>query len=196
MKRLSALPLLLLFCLSASLCLAGERPAEWARPVTLPHVENLFRVTPDFYRAAQPNKEAMASFVDFGIKTVVNLRHNHNDADEAAGMPLVLRRVRINTWSIEETEVVEAVALILSSPKPVLLHCQHGADRTGLITAVYRVTQQGWSKAEAKREMIEGGYGYHKIWTNIPEWLDKMNTQRVTERIRARSAELAQSGGN
>ena len=182
---------LLLFCLAAGSSPAAERPAEWAQPVTLNHAENFFRVTPDFYRAAQPTAEAMRAYSGFGIKTVVNLRNFHDDVEVAAGTSLHLRRVAINTWDIEEHEVAEAVALILTSPKPVLLHCLHGADRTGLITAVYRVTQQGWSKADAKKEMMEGDFGFHSVWRNIPSWLDDMDEARMKRLIDARVQALA-----
>ncbi len=169
--------------LGAGFAPAAERPAGWAQPVAIEHAENFFRVTPDFYRSAQPNKEAMQAYAAFGIATVINLRNFHDDVEEASGTSLHLRRVGVNTWDIEEDEVVEALALILTSPKPVLLHCMHGADRTGLVTAVYRVTQQGWTKAEAEREMIEGGFGYHSVWKNIPEWLAGMDPERLKQLV-------------
>ena len=46
----------------------------------------------------------------------------------------------------------------------VLVHCYHGADRTGLIVASYRVIYQHWDLNEAKREMQQGPYGYHSVW--------------------------------
>ena len=42
---------------------------------------------------------------------------------------------------------------------PVLMHCKHGSDRTGLMAAMYRVVIQGWSKEEALNEMTLGGFG-------------------------------------
>lgn len=50
---------------------------------------------------------------------------------------------------------------------PVFLHCHHGADRTGLMVGVYRVTFCGWTKEAAIQEMVEGGYGFHPIWENL-----------------------------
>ena len=189
--HLSLISALFLFCLTAGGAPAAERPAEWAQPVTLNHAENFFRVTPDFYRAAQPTEEAMRAYAGFGIKTVINLRNFHDDVEVAAGTPLHLRRVAINTWDIEDHEIAEAVALILTSPKPVLLHCLHGADRTGLVTAVYRVTQQGWNKADAKKEMMEGDFGFHSVWRNIPTWLDDMDEAQMKRLIDARAQALA-----
>ena len=36
------------------------------------------------------------------------------------------------------------------------MHCYHGADRTGLVVAMYRVIYQGWSFDAARSEMIDG----------------------------------------
>ena len=41
---------------------------------------------------------------------------------------------------------------------PVLMHCKHGRDRTGLMAAMCTVVQ-GWSRADALAEMKAGGFG-------------------------------------
>jgi hypothetical protein len=40
---------------------------------------------------------------------------------------------------------------------------------------VYRIVVQGWSKAEALEEMLEGGFGYHRIWVNLPAYIDGLD---------------------
>ncbi|HEX7917405.1 hypothetical protein [Rudaea sp.] len=52
----------------------------------------------------------------------------------------------------------------------MLIHCWHGADRTGVVCAAYRMVVQGWSKADARAEMFDGGFGYHAVWRNIPAY--------------------------
>jgi protein tyrosine/serine phosphatase len=66
---------------------------------------------------------------------------------------------------------------------PVLVHCHHGADRTGLICALWRVLYQGWSRQSAIDELIEGGYGFHPIWFNIPRYLREVNLTDLRDRI-------------
>ena len=58
---------------------------------------------------------------------------------------------------------------ILRNPHngPDLIHCQHGADRTGLMSAMYRILEEGWTVDDALAELTEGGYGYHAMWSNI-----------------------------
>jgi protein tyrosine/serine phosphatase len=38
-----------------------------------------------------------------------------------------------------------------------LIHCVHGNDRTGLLVALWRLSQ-GWSKADAQAEMWANGF--------------------------------------
>ena len=45
--------------------------------------------------------------------------------------------------------------------------------------AVYRIIVQGWSKAEAIREMTQGGFGFHPTWSNLPKWIQKLDIDRL-----------------
>ncbi len=63
---------------------------------------------------------------------------------------------------------------------PVLVHCQHGADRTGTMCAVYRIVVQGWTKEKALEEMIEGGFGFHgTLDGNVAQWISHLNIDKV-----------------
>ena len=53
---------------------------------------------------------------------------------------------------MRHTRSLRLLALIASSPAPVFVHCKHGADRTGVIVACYRMRQDGWSTARAMDE--------------------------------------------
>jgi protein tyrosine/serine phosphatase len=150
------------------------RPATWATPLTIPGVPNLNRVAPNFYRSAQPEAAGFKALAtDPGIKTVVSLRAFNSDKTLIEGTGIKLIRIPIHTWHIETEDVVLALATIRTAQAkgPVLLHCQHGADRTGLITALYRVLYQGWTKDAALDEMQNGNFGYHAVWGNIPRYL-------------------------
>jgi protein tyrosine phosphatase (PTP) superfamily phosphohydrolase (DUF442 family) len=152
----------------------ATRPATWAKDVELDGVPNLHQVAPGFYRSAQPSAEGFANLSQkLGVKSIVSLRAFHPDDVLAGGHHLMLTRIPIHTWHIEEEDVVKALRAVLRARKqgPVLLHCQHGADRTGLISALYRIIVQGWSKKDALAEMRGGEFGYHAVWGNIPRYL-------------------------
>jgi hypothetical protein len=61
----------------------------------------------------------------------------------------------------------------------VLVHCHHGADRTGTMCALYRIAIQGWTKEDAIQEMVQGGYGFHEMWINLPDWIDKLDIESM-----------------
>jgi protein tyrosine phosphatase (PTP) superfamily phosphohydrolase (DUF442 family) len=160
--------------------LGAHRPQTWAQPVTLSGVPNLYRVSGELYRGDQPSPQGMRNLKDLGIKTILNLRSFHSDRDEIGDTGLAYEHIYMKAWHPEEEDVVRFLRMV-TDPKrtPVLVHCQHGADRTGTMIAIYRIAVQGWSKAEAIREMTEGGFGFHRTWSNLPKWIQKLNIDRI-----------------
>lgn len=125
----------------------GTRPAQWAQPVLLPSSDNFYRINNDLYRSAQPDRQVMFAYADFGIRTVLNLRGFHSDEELVEGTSLALVEIPIHTWKAGHNDnVITMLQAIRDAKKPVLVHCQHGADRTGLAIAMYRIVEQGWSK--------------------------------------------------
>ena len=174
--------------MSASVVLAEEaqpkRPSTWAMPMEMPGAPNLHQVSPELYRSAQPTAEGMQNLKQKGIKTIVSLRSFNSDRDELKGTGLGYEHLFMKAWHPERKEVVEFLR-IATDPKrkPVLVHCQHGADRTGTMCAVYRVAVQGWTKQQAIQEMVDGGYGFHAVWENLPEWIDKLDIEQIRKEL-------------
>ena len=190
MHRFSYTPALIFTLLLTLLLLPGPaiaRNPDWAQPVTLKDSDNFFKVAPCLYRSAQPSADAMKQYEAMGIRTVINMRALHSDNDEAEGTSLILQRVPINTWHIEDEDVVSVLTLLRTAQRPILLHCQHGADRTGLMMAMYRIVEQGWTKEAALDEMQNGGYGYHSIWTNIVEYIEEVDVERIRSLVDGRT---------
>ena len=182
---LLTLTTVLVLCVPA---LAQTRDARWAVPVDLPHAENFFRITPNLYRAAQPSAAALREYEKFGIKTVINLRSKNSDRKFLkGGSTLNLIEVPMKAWDISDDEVIAVLRLIKNEPGPILIHCQHGADRTGTIAAMYRIIFENWSKEEALDELINGGYGFHKVWKNIPEYINKVDAARIRAAVNAKT---------
>lgn len=169
--------LIIAIALSASATLqAAERNPTWAAKVEQPGLPNLHRVAPDLYRSAQPTAAGLQAAEKLGIKTVVCLRAFHSDADEAKATKLKIERIHFNTWHPEDEDVVRFLKVITKPGNgPFLVHCQHGADRTGTMIAIYRIAVQGWKKDDAISEMTGGGYGYHTIWSNLIRYLKALD---------------------
>ncbi len=157
-----------------------KRPEKWAKPVYLEGVPNLHRITDNLYRSAQPTKEGMKNLKELGIETDINLRSFHSDRDELSNTGISYEHIYMKAWHPEFKEAVRFLQLV-TNPKnqPVLFHCQHGADRTGTMCAIYRIAVQGWTKEEALKEMREGGYNYHEIWINLPDWIRDLDVEKL-----------------
>lgn len=160
-----------------------NRPAHWAKPIQMEGIPNPHKVSVALYRSAQPSPEDMKKLKAMGIETVVNLRSFHSDRDEIGDTGLADEGIPMKAWHPEEEDAVRFLRIV-TNPKraPVLVHCQHGADRTGTMCALYRVAVQGWSKEEALREMTQGGFGFHGIWENLIQWMNGLDIDGIKKK--------------
>jgi protein tyrosine/serine phosphatase len=67
---------------------------------------------------------------------------------------------------------------------PIVIYCWDGSNRTGVISALYRIVFQGWSKEAAIDELIHGGYGYHALYRNIPHYLREVDVNKITREVK------------
>ncbi len=162
---------------------SAARPAAWAEPIEMTGVPNLHKVSDALYRSAQPTAEGMRNLKELGVKTIINLRSFHSDRGEIGETGLGYEHIYMKAWHPEEKEVVRFLQLVTDPDRtPVLVHCMHGADRTGVLSAVYRVAVEGWTKDEALRELAEGGFGFHRFWKNLPEWFENLDIDAMKRR--------------
>jgi protein tyrosine/serine phosphatase len=159
---------------------ASNRPASWAQSMKLDGVPNLHKVSENLYRSAQPTAQGMKNLKQVGIETVVNLRSFHSDRDEIGETGLGYEHIYMKAWHPERKEIIRFLQIV-TNPKrtPVLVHCLHGADRTGTMSALYRIAVQGWSKKQAVREMTDGGFNFHAVFDNLLEWIQKLDVESI-----------------
>jgi protein tyrosine/serine phosphatase len=179
-KKIPPFLLIILIICSPALADLPNRPSQWAVPIQLSGVPNLHKIDDNLYRSAQPTKQGMKNLRKFGIKTIINLRAFHSDADELRGTGLLDKELSVKSWHIEDEDVVRVLKIIREKENgPFLIHCQHGADRTGVMSAMYRIVEQGWSKDKAIEEMVYGGYGFHSIWSNIIHYVKNLDIGKI-----------------
>nr|WP_316626848.1 dual specificity protein phosphatase family protein [uncultured Brevundimonas sp.] len=122
----------------------------------------------EVYRSAQPSPAALERYVRrHGIRTVINLRgENPADAwyqDEVtASRRLGLNHIDFRMSArrgISRREAWRLIQIMQRATKPILIHCESGADRTGLASALYvaAVQRRGESAAE---EQLSLKYGH------------------------------------
>lgn len=159
---------------------AADRPDNWAAVVQVEGLPNLHKVSPSLYRCAQPTAVGMANAKALGVRTVVSLRAFHSDRDEIGETGLGYEHLFFKTWHPEEEDVVKFLKIVTDPARaPVLVHCQHGADRTGTMCAIYRIVVQGWTREDAVREMTKGDFGYHEVWKNLPPWIMALDVETL-----------------
>lgn len=169
----------------ASLPTPSPRPERWAKAVSSKHLQNLYEVDPGkVYRSAQPDNNSVPSLQALGIKTVLDLRYHHNDQALLKHSNIQADSLSMLAHDISVKELTDALRKIRHAKKPVLIHCQHGADRTGAVIAAYRIIEQGWSKNEAIKEMLYGGYGHHYLlFPNIKKTLEEMDVNLIKKSL-------------
>ena len=126
-------------------------------------IDNFGRVNATYYRGAQPKGREYADLAALGVKTVIDLQEDGDVTEgqlvESAGMKFY--RIPMTTHQAPTHEELALFLRLVNDPanQPVYVHCAGGRHRTGVMTAVYRMTHDGWSADQAFREMKQYKYG-------------------------------------
>jgi protein tyrosine/serine phosphatase len=189
LKRL--VPLLALILATTVLVQAKKTPAErdpkWAQPISIKGAPNLHKVSDGLYRGAQPTAEGIKELKKMGVKTIVCLRADHSDKKLLDDTGLAYEEIPCRAWNAKNENVVKFLKIATDKTRqPVFFHCSHGADRTGVMCAIYRVLVQGWSKEDAIKEMKGGGYGFHAIWINLSKYIKKLDVDAIKKAMENR----------
>lgn len=132
---------------------------------TLDDIEigNFGRVSDAYYRGAQPEGADYAALAKLGVKTVIDLQADGELGEASLVITAGMTYYRIPmTTRVPPTEkqVAEFLAIVNDpAQQPVYVHCAGGRHRTGVMTAVYRMTKEGWTGERAFKEMKTYNYG-------------------------------------
>ena len=144
---------------------AGLAVTEVARTGIAPEgpVRLQMVVATDPFRGGQPLGDHYAELAAIGVKTVINLTNgNDGQADEKAKVEQYgMRYVHIPMWTRKpptEEEIATFMAAV-DAEGAVYVHCVGGRHRTGVMTAVYRMTKDGLTGEQAFKEMKQYKYG-------------------------------------
>lgn len=105
-----------------------------------------------FYRSGQPDEERMKSWVwRYQIETVLRVRNSSYEDETfqatyqptvAAGIDFIA--VPLSAKRFPERESLVRLCEVLETARyPMLVHCRAGADRTGLVSAIYVLSRTG-----------------------------------------------------
>lgn len=129
-------------------------------------------VAGEVYRSAQLSGKQIGEFGErYGIKTILNLRganpgRNWYEQEMAAAEKAGIRHIDFAMASTEELSLPRArelIQIMRQAPKPLLIHCEAGVNRTGLAAALYlaAISDKKPQDAELQLSFI---YGYVPVW--------------------------------
>ena len=131
--------------------------------VSIPKFRKLNKLV---YKGSVPrNEEDILSLKKLGVKTVINLRwgniqKNRNEKKwcEKSGIKYI--HVPMLPGKIPSKKDINKILAILGNINngPIYIHCKQGVDRTGLVTAIYRVRHDKWPFNLAHDEMMRDGF--------------------------------------
>jgi protein tyrosine/serine phosphatase len=127
-------------------------------------IDNFGRVNDSYFRGAQPVAADYASLAAMGVKTIINLTSHDADPNEpgmVARHGMMYLQIPMSTRVEPTKDQIASFLAIVNDParQPVYVHCVGGRHRTGVMTAVYRMTHDGWTAERAFREMKQYKYG-------------------------------------
>lgn len=137
-------------------------------PVTLEtcDVENFGKVNDHYFRGAQPEEGQYEQLKALGVKTVIDLRDDPKDYAKSKAESAGLRYINLpmsDKKYPEEENVNKFLQYANDSTNwPIYVHCAGGRHRTGAMTAVYRMTVDGWQIEKAYDEMKD--YDFYTRW--------------------------------
>ncbi len=147
----------------AGAALAGAVLVLAAYIITVNLQGNFHTITPgEAFRSGQPDGARLAQYVDrYKIRSVLNLRGSHAgeswyEDEVAASARLNLAHYDVSlsaTHELTDAEVRQLMEIFNTAPRPILIHCQAGADRSGLVAAMWKVVVDKMPKSEAKKQL-------------------------------------------
>jgi len=123
------------------------------------------------YRSAQPDRnDLIAAVHQHGVRSVLNLRGRNPgsywyDEEVGASRELGLAHYDYSLSAkrlVTAQQIAEILNIVRQAPKPLLIHCKSGADRAGLVSALYRFALAGAKAEDADRELslVYGHFPY------------------------------------
>jgi protein tyrosine phosphatase (PTP) superfamily phosphohydrolase (DUF442 family) len=156
---------------SCLVCLAGcvSTPRGPLAHLGLPNFE---QVDARLYRGGQPSIAGIGELAREGVVTVIDLRREREGPPNRAaerqaveGLSLAYVPVRLSPIAAPSHAAMTRLLEVISDPKrqPVFVHCQRGADRTGTVVALYRISRDCWSAREAIAEARRHGMAWFEF---------------------------------
>lgn len=131
-----------------------------------------------FYRSQQLDAAILEKYIkNFGIKTLISLRGDdesewwHKEQLVAVKYDAVFFSLGMSAiYLTNKTDLTKLLTIYQEAPRPILVHCIGGADRTGEASALWVLDQQKKDKSEARKQ-LSIKYGHRKYKNSAKDFL-------------------------
>jgi len=111
------------------------------------------------YRSAQPDADFPRLIEQYGLATILNLRGGSQTDTWYAAEVQATRKLGLDFYDLpmsatrrpRRRELLTLLDLFETCRYPILIHCKSGSDRTGLATALYRMSRRNEPPEQAIR---------------------------------------------
>jgi protein tyrosine/serine phosphatase len=121
---------------------------------------NFHEVAPGVFRSNHPDHRRLARYAKRGIRTILTFRgevtkpFHRFEEESCAALGLDLHRIRMTARAAPRREaLLQLLDFFDTAPRPFLMHCKSGADRSSLASALYLIHREGATVAEARAQM-------------------------------------------
>jgi uncharacterized protein (TIGR01244 family) len=152
-------------------------------------IYNFAKVNDDYYRGGQPIGEHYADLAAIGVKTVINLTNDEDGRQEEKAMVekhgMTYLHIPMKTRKPPTEEEIATFMAAVEADGAVYVHCVGGRHRTGVMTAVYRMTKDGLTGEQAFKEMKQYKYGPDFLHPEFKKFVQRYQPKAATAAVAA-----------
>lgn len=127
---------------------------------------DFYTVSPGIYRGGRLDEGGILRLQKLGVKTILNLENDGSAIALEAKWAKAASIAQVSSplsgeWTPNDAQVDRILKLLADpSKRPIYIHCMKGMDRTGMIVALHRVYNEGWTRAHAEQERDALGFNH------------------------------------
>ena len=169
--------------------------AKSINPIT---IKNFHEVDSTLLRGAKPTQAQLQELKDNGVKTIISFCTNYNpqnpqtktppeEANWAKNLGIKFHWLPFQSTKNPKQSYIDNFFNITDEARKkkekVFIHCRHGADRTGLFSAIYRLRNQDIKLSDVIKELMAYGHDANHNKNIIPFIIDFKETMKAKNKF-------------
>lgn len=131
---------------------------------------DFYEVSPGVYRGGRLDEAGVTRLHQLGVKTILNLENDGEEIGLESGWAKHSSIEQISQpmsgFFTPDDRQVDRILHVLADPakRPIYIHCKKGMDRTGIVVALHRIYNEGWTAARASAERDHLGFNHWLVY--------------------------------